>query len=796
MTSVEEQLQGVVEGLRTEQIGRSINRLEGKAKVTGTAEYIHNLKIPGMLHGKIFRSPVPHGYLRSVDTSAAEAMPGVYAVITGKDILRVMPDPYYGPAFHDQPVLAIDKVRFVGDPIAVVLAEDPRIAEEAVPLIEAEIEELEAVFDELEAAKPGAPVVHDEIRPAGTFVDLKHLAGRSGTNLAMDYRLRRGDVDQGFEEADRVFEHTFRTQQGMHTPMEPVVSAAELTGTGRLVIHSSTQSPSFVRMEIARLLGWSENQVRVRTALLGGGFGAKLYIKLEALVAACTLLVRRPVKIALSMAEQFYLISKHATTTHIKTGVKEDGTIVARRVETWWNGGAYADIGPRVTQKSGFTAAGPYDIENVSLDSYAVYTNRPTSGALRGFGIPQLVWPYECQADIIARELGMDPFAFRRKNLLRNGRPHATGTIIQDTAFPEVLDELEKQMEWSKTFERDEGTVRRGRGIGIGFKAAITPTTSVAIVNLYGDGSCGVYTSTTDMGQGSDTVTAQIAGEVLGLETEDVLVIHPDTDVTPYDMATLGSRSTYHMGNAVKLAAENARDQLFEMAKDLLDGPKEELELRGGFIVSQDGESIAVRDVFQAVYGQQAGNIVGVGSFRGKYQPPDHDTGQSEQITPFWMVGATGAEVEVDTETGCVSVTRLVNVADVGTALNPSVVARQLSGAAIMQLGLTMSEEMFYIDGQVINASLADYKIPGFFDVPPDISNHVIEMPHREGPFGAKGVGESGTFAVSPAIANAIEDAVGVRVYDSPLTPENVFSALRAAGGRRSDPEGSGGKER
>jgi CO/xanthine dehydrogenase Mo-binding subunit len=782
MSSVKElhdQVRKSIDGLGTRQVGRSVNRLESKAKVTGTAEYIHNLKLPGMLHGKVFRSPVAHGYLRAVDTSAAKAIPGVYAVITGADILTVMSDPYYGPAFHDQPVLAMDKVRFVGEPVAVVLAENPRVAEKAVNLINIDSVELEAVLDEVEAAAPGAPVVHDQIRPAGTFADLKHLGDRSGTNVAMDYRLRRSDVEQGFEEADQIFEDTFRTQQVMHTPLEPIVSAAEITGTERLVIYTSSQSPSFVRMEVARLLGWPENRVRVRTPLLGGGFGAKLYIKLEALVAACALIAKRPVKIALSMEEQFYTITKHATTTRIKTGVKRDGTIIARRVETWWNGGAYADIGPRVTQKSGFTAAGPYDIENVSLDSYSVYTNRPPAGALRGFGIPQLVWPYECQADIIARELGMDPFSFRRKNLLLNGRPQATGTIMRDTGLHEVLDELEKQMKWGEPVDRVEGTVRRGRGIAIGFKASITPTTSVAIANLYSDGSCGIYCSTVDMGQGSDTVMAQIAGEILGLKPEEVLVIHPDTDVTPYDMATLGSRSTYNMGNAVKGAAEHAREQLFELAAGVLDQPKDELELREGFVVARSGDRLPIGEVFKAVFGMQAGNIVGVGSFKGSYQPPDRETGQSSQITPFWMIGATGAEVDVDTETGRVAIGRLVNVADVGTALNPAIVARQLSGAAIMQLGITLSEEMFYDNGQVANASFADYKIPSFLDIPADMTNHLVELPHREGPFGAKGVGETGTFAVSPAIANAIEDAVGVRIYDLPLTPEKVFSALR-----------------
>src|SRR5213079_2372192 len=310
-----------------------------------------------------------------------------------------------------------------------------------------------------------------------------------------------------------------------------------------------------VRIEIARLFGWPENRVRVKVPYLGGGYGSKVYVKVEALVAALAMLVRRPVKIALTMEEQFYMITKHPTTFRIKSGVDKDGRVIARACEVYWNGGAYADIGPRVTQKSGFTAAGPYDIEHVAIDSYALYTNLPPAGALRGFGIPQLVWAYECHTDMMARELGIDPVEFRRRNLLREGRPQATGTLMRDAAIEKVLERTAELMDWRKPFDRGSGTVRRGRGIAIGFKACIANTTSLAAVNVNADGSCTVYVSTVDMGQGSDTAMAQIAAEVLALPAEAVTVVHSDTDVTPFDMATLGSRSLFHTGNAVKLAA-------------------------------------------------------------------------------------------------------------------------------------------------------------------------------------------------------------------------------------------------
>jgi len=747
-------------------VGSSIPRLEAKAKVTGRAEYVHNLRLPGMLYGRIVRSTVPHGRITRIDAAAARQVPGVHSVVTGAEIRTVIPDPHYGPAFHDQPILAFEKVRYVGEPVAVVLASDPHVAEEAASQVAVEVEALPAVYDEVEAMTSKA-IVHEVLKPAGTFPDLKHLQGRKNTNVALDFHLRRGDAEAAFRKADRVFEHTFRTQQVLHVPLEPFVSVAE-PGDGALTIHTASQSPSFVRIEIARLLGWPENKVRVKVPYLGGGFGAKLYIKLEALVAALALLVRRPVKISLTMEEQFVTLTKHAATLRIKSGVTNDGRVTARQCEVWWNGGAYADIGPRITQKSGFTAPGPYDIEDVHIDSYALYTNLPPAGALRGFGIPQLVWAYEGHTDMIARELKMDPVAFRRKNILRDGRPQATGTVMQDAAIDKVLDRVAARMDWGKPFDRGSGTVRRGRGVAIGFKAVIAPTTSVAIVNLYADGSCALYCSTVDMGQGSDTAMAQIVSEVLGIPVEAITVVHPDTDVTPYDMATLGSRSTYHMGNAVRRAAEDAREKLIALAQE----------------VGVSVETAPIADVFRKRYGMQAGNIVGTGSFIPTYTPMDHDTGQTANATPFWMVGASGVELEVDTETGQVRITRMVNVADVGTPINPAIVETQLSGAAIMQLGFTMHEKMEFANGQCTNASLAEYKIPGILDVPAAMENEAVDAQQSSGPFGAKGVGETGTFGVSPAIANAIDDAVGVRITTLPITAEAVFRALRAKNGK------------
>jgi CO/xanthine dehydrogenase Mo-binding subunit len=752
------------------QIGRSVPRTEGRDKVTGRAEYVHNMRLPGMLVAKIFRSTVAHGLIKSIDTSAAKTIPGVLHVVTIDDVRKLIPNPYYGPAFHDQPILADKKVRFVGEPVAAVIASDPHIAEQAVQLISAEYEELPAVFDEVEAMTSDV-FVHDELQPATTFADLKHLKGLKNTNLALSFKLRRGDFESAYAGAAHQFEHEFRTQKVLHLPFEPHATIADYRNTG-VTLYTASQGPSFVRTEIARLLGWPENRVRIKVPYLGSGYGAKLYIKLEALALALSMIARKPVKVALTMEEMFYQITRHPCTFRIKSGVDDDGKIIARKCEVFWNGGAYADIGPRVTQKAGVTASGPYNIDNVSIDSHALYTNVTPSGALRGFGVPQLVWAYESHTDMIARALKLDPVAFRRQNLMRDGDQHTTSQVLKDAAVEQVMDLVLDRMNWSRPLDRGTGGVRRGRGFAIAIKTVTTPTTSVAIVNVSADGSVTLYCNTIDMGQGSNTVLAQIVGEVLNVPAESVRIAQPDTDVTPYDMGTLGSRSTFHMGHAARFAAEEARDKIKQLARD---------------VGEPEGSNVPVAELFKKRYGMQAGNIVGSGTYKPDYVSPNPETGLSPNITPFWMISGVGAEVAVDSETGHVEISKLINVIDCGTAVNPKLVETQISGAALMHLGFTMFEKMHFDGGQVTNASLADYKIPGIRDLPGTMENLWVDSVQRNGPFGAKGVGEVATFCVSPAIANAIDDAVGVRLTELPLNPEAVYRALRAKAGNPLD---------
>jgi CO/xanthine dehydrogenase Mo-binding subunit len=749
------------------QIGRSLPRLEGRDKVTGRAEYTHTMRIPGMLHAKLFRSTVPHGKIKSVDIRAAQSVSGVLHVVTIDDVKQVIPNPYYGPAFHDQPILADGKVRFVGEPVAVVLARDPHVADRAAQLITAEYEELPAVYDEIDAFTTRT-FVHDQLKPAGTFTDLKHLQGMKETNVALDYRLRRGDFEKTYAAAEHKFEHEFKTQKVLHLSFEPFATIADFRSDG-VTIHTASQGPSFVRTEIARLLGWPENKVRVKVPYVGGGYGSKLYIKLEALALALSMIARKPVKVAATMEEMFYQITKHPCTFRIKSGVDGNGKIVARKCEVFWNGGAYADIGPRVSQKAGLTASGPYDIDNVEIDSYALYTNVTPSGSLRGFGVPQLVWAYESHMDMMARALKRDPAEFRRKNLLREGSVHATGQTLEDAPLDKVLNTVLDRLAWTQPFDRGSGVVRRGRGFGIAIKAVVTPTTSVAIINISADGSVTLYCGTVDMGQGSDTALAQLVGEALNVPAESVRIVQRDTDVTPYDMGTLGSRSLFHMGHAIQRAAQDVRSKIGALRKE---------------VGEPEGSNIPIPALFQKRYGMQAGNIVGSGAFKPDYVPPSRETGQSSNITPFWLISGAGAEVEVDTETGHVKLTKLISVVDVGKAVNPKIVETQVSGGALMQLGFTLFEKIHIDGGQITNASLADYKIPGFHDVPVALENLYVEHEQSNGPFGAKGVGESSMFCVSPAVANALDDAAGIRLTELPLTPETVLRAIRANAGK------------
>jgi CO/xanthine dehydrogenase Mo-binding subunit len=761
-------------------VGQSVYRKDANQKVTGKVLHVGNIEMPGMLHVAVLRSPYAHAHIKRIEKAKAEAIDGVAVVLTGAEVAKLPGiDPYFGPAFRDQPILAVDKVCFVGDPVVAVAARDRRTAEDALQLIEVDYEPLPAVLDVLEAVKPESPLVHEQHRPAKAFADLAHVKAGQKSNICYQFKLRRGDVERAFAEADRVFEDTFSSPPAQHLPMEPHVTLVYLDENQRINVWTASQTPSYVRTELANTFGIPMNRIRVRIPYLGGGYGAKLYAKLEPLVTALALITKKPVRYALTREEEFLTITKHKVITKIKTAVK-NGELAARKCEVFWDTGAYAEIGPRVVHKSGYTSAGPYRIPNVWIDSYCVYTNHVPAGAFRGFGVPQVIWAYDSQMDTIARAIGADPVEFRLRHALNEGEAFATGTAVRSFGIQQAIRQAAGAIEWSKPRVPSTGTKRRGKGVAAGVKAVLTPSISGAIVIMNADGTVNVLSSTVEMGQGSETMMGQIVAEELGVSFDQVHVVQPDTDITPYDTITAGSRSTYHMGNAVRMAAAKIKAELFQVVAKKLEVSPDDLVAGGGrvFVRGTEELGMTISEAFLAKFGSSGTTLTGEAICQPESIPMDPETGQSEKCTEYWFPSATAVEVEVDTETGQVKLLHFYSVGDTGTAINPKHCEQQLLGSAITHLGLTLFEEMVFDEGQLVNGSLLDYQVASMKDLPESFRSIIVEVPHETGPFGAKGVGETGALTVSAAIANAIEEAVGVRIRELPITPEKLLQAL------------------
>jgi len=760
-------------------IGQNITRIEGKDKVTGKIKYISDLSFSGMVHAKVLRSASPHARIQ-VDTSQAVKMPGVLRIVTGGD-LGFLPKPKYGPAFLDQTPLAIDKVRYIGEPVAAVVARSEREAEEAVQAIVVRYDDLPPILTAAQGMKDKTSLIHHKFQMAGNFADLGNLSSLEGSNVCLHYKLRKGDVAKGFAESDFVFEHTYSVPATHHCSLETHTVVSTVEPSGKIRVWTTTQNPSLVRNQLAGMFGVPLSRVQVITGYLGGGFGEKTYYKTEPLTAILAYLTGKTVRCNLSREEAFMTIKAPEMSVKLKSGVMKDGKIKTRQCELVWDVGAAADIIPRLAQKSGFTAAGPYYIPNVQIDSYCVYTNKPSSGPLRGFGIPPLAWAYESHTDEIAEALEIDPLEFRRQNLLEEGLEHATGTVMYSSDFKGCLAAVSEAIKWNQNPKRQEVSpgVIRAKGMGVGIKACLTPSVCHANVAMHGDGSITVYNSTVDMGQGSSTIFSQIAAEELGLPIEKVEVVNPDTDMTPYDQLTAASRSTFHMGNAIRQAAVSVREQLLALAAEAMEVSREDLVLTGEKIVHRrSNRSIGLRELLAKSYkGALSGYLIGSATIQTDKGKEDHDTGQNANIAVFWFAGAAAVEIEVDTHTGQVRIIHCAVSGDAGKAINPGNCHQQLEGAAVLAIGHTFTEEMLYEDGRQINANFSDYKIPGFSDVPP-IETYIIENPHVEGPYGAKGIGETATFGVSAAVANALERATGVRIRDLPLKPEKVLAAI------------------
>src|SRR5882724_5329797 len=766
-------------------VGQSQPMLDAQERVSGRINYVLNVEQPGMLAGKILRSPFPHARIVAVDVTRAERLAGVGAVLTRNDFGPTSGySGRYWRIFRDQSVVAFDKVRFVGDPVAAVAAVNEDVAEEALSLIGVDYEELPAVFDEEEALKPGAPLVHDprpQQQPAFSKL-IQDLSG--GSNVCSHFKLRRGDIESGFRQSDFVFEDIFRSPAAQHVPLEPHVTVAQFV-QGKLTLWTSTQMPHAVRSQMAELFNLPQARVRVIVETLGGGFGSKGSLRLEPITAFLALKGNRPVKIVLSREEEFVTVCKHPATIRIKTGVMKDGTLVARQVSANFNTGAYSDIGPVVARNGGSAMSGPYKIPHVRIDSRAVWSNIVPAGALRGFGVPQAVWAYETQMDRIAEELCLDPVEFRRKNLLRDDDLFATGEKLADIHYDELLERATAAVNWSSSDARwlnqdgapaRQSGLRRGKGLALVIKATITPSTSVAALKLNEDGSLNVLTSSVECGQGAKTVLAQIAAHAMQAPVSCVSVSDPDTDLTPYDQQTSSSRTTYSMGGAIGKAAVDLKGQLLNYAAEILEASVNDLIFDNGRITVRGSydRSLSYGEIVRR---SNQGNLIGRGAFSTS-GGLDLETGQGIGSV-HWHQGAIGCEVEVDAETGKVRVLHLTPSVFAGRVVNPRLCELQLEGSAIFGFGQALFEEMVYDEhGQVMNLNLGDYNVPSFDDIPWKLSPLALEHQTSEE---LHGIGETLLPPVMAAIGNAIYNAVGARIRDLPISAEKVLRELTRA---------------
>jgi len=733
-------------------IGESVPMLDSLARVTGTVDYMVNLRLPNMLFGKIVRSQAPHAKLLKLDVANALQIPGVVAILTGDDLGA---NAFYGVAIKDQGVVAVDRVRYVGEPIAAIAAESLSAAEEAALLIDIEYDELPSVFDAQEAIQTGAPALHEKYT----------------SNIFKHAKLRHGDMNAAFTKADEIFEDTFTSPVAQQASLEPHVSAAQWNGE-RLTIWTASQAPFMVRKILSEIFGIAPEAVRVIVPPLGGGYGGKGHIRIEPLVAAMARKTGgRPVKFVLSRAEEFVTVTKHAASITLKTGVKRDATFTARQVTIYWNGGAYADASPLLVPAGMVRSVGPYRIPAVHVDSYGVYTNLPPAGAYRGAMSSQTTWAYESQMDIIARKMGWDPFEFRMKNLLVSGEHFATGEELHDVHFVECLDATAKALTpplTSSPSPKGRGE-KRGRGYGVMMKSTVATSKSQARLKLMDDGMVTLYTSTVEMGQGGHTTMAQITAEALGIPLSAIKIIGPDTAITPFDSTTSASRSTSMMGEAVIAACGSMKRKLFELGAPLLETPVDGLRTEKGFVVA-DEASISFADILKR-------NELNDLEESGEYSTSlgiDPETGQGV-ATPHWHQGAGAAEVEVDTETGRITILRYSAASFAGRVVNPCMAQLQNDGNVIFGLGPTLMEEIVFDGGQAMNPNLADYAIPSIRDIPAELISVCIESDEGE----MHGIGEMTLPPVAPAIANAIEDAIGVRIRDLPITAEKVLRAIR-----------------
>ncbi len=730
-------------------IGTSVPRLDGVDKVTGRARYAGDLVIPGMIEGKFLRSPYAHARIVALDTRKAEALPGVVAVLTREDFSEA--ERYIGRGNRkDRPIIALERSIYAGQPVAAVAARDRMTAEEALLKIQVEYEERPAVIELDQAMAPGAPLVHD-------------FAER---NICFQTELIKGEVEKGFAESDAIFEDKFEFPMVYHFSMEPHTAIAQVDGEG-ITVWTSTGHPFGVRQEIAEVFHYPLSKVRVHVNFVGGSYGSKSGAKIEPLVVALARKAGRPVRVAQSISEAMATCRRHAIKCKVKTGVKKDGTLMAKQAEIYLNTGAYAETGPVVTGRTLTRILGPYRYPNLKIHSYCVYTNTVSAASFRSIGGPQTAWATESQMDIIADRLGLDPVELRRKNLVKKGEEIRPKFRPLDADLEKGFKLVVEKLGWDGPVSK-EG---RGRGVGFGTTDPGAPLASTSTVHVLADGSVVLLCGTVELGQGAKTVMSQIVAEALRVPFGRIAIRPIDTAFTPFDRSTGSSRSTTVMGKAVELAARDARRQIVALAMEHFECPEEAITLNDGEAIAA-GKKISYGELIHKHFAMQGGELVGTGYAHSGMAP-----------TPanplFWEIGIGAAEVSVDKETGQIRVEKYVTAADAGKALHPLQCEGQDEGSAMMGFGHTFYETYRYEGGQIINSTLIDYKVPTFDDVPDEFASILIEDGNGPGPYGAKGLGEGGIIPVAPAVANAVFWSTGARIKSLPLTPEKVWRALK-----------------
>ncbi|MFP4497609.1 MAG: xanthine dehydrogenase family protein molybdopterin-binding subunit [Vulcanimicrobiota bacterium] len=771
-------------------VGKSLKRYDAIDKVTGQGKYIDDLKLQGMLFAKVLRSKYAHADLLSIDTKEAEKIQGVWAVVTGKKFAHKR----IGECINDQPVMAHTKVRFIGEPVAAVIADTPEIATRALELIRVEYRPEKPVFDPREAMKPDAPIIHEDLHEYECF---KTFCPQKGTNIFHHFKVRKGNVDKGFDEADRIFEHEFSFPHISHCQMEPHGCIAYHKTDGMLEVYASAQSPFLVRNVLTHLFDKNHSQVRVVVPYIGGGFGGKSDCTIEPLAALIASEVPgKPVKLVLEREEMFCgSVIGRGCHVKIRTGVTKDGMLTARKIDLAFNAGAYGEYCINIIVGGGQNSTGPYFIPNVQIDSHAVYTNLPYVGAYRGYGHPEGHWAAERQMDIIAGKMGFDPAQFRLKNLLSPGKTNAIGQTIEagngDPA--ECLRQVAKALDWENwkkisTEKKDNGRYIRGKGFASLMKSPVMATSAPSMCQLRFNEDCSVniQVSATDMGQGSTTALSQIAAETLKIDPQKVRVSTTiDTERHPYDWQTVASRTTWMCGNAVVRACMEAIGKIKNMAAQIWElDSVEKIEYDGTNVKAPGGKCLPVKSLIMGYVFDDGMALGGPVTGTGYFLPPkivyhDPETGQGNAAAE-WTFGAQGVDMSIDKLTGEIKVHKLVTAMDVGKVINPVLARGQLIGAMVQAFGPAHFEEMVYSgEGLVRNDNLTDYKVPTVADLADtEIEVIFLETPQHDGPYGARPLAEHGTVGVAPAFANAIRNATGAEFYHLPVTTDKIMAQL------------------